>query len=73
MLLYPEKGLVLSRTAAETVLLCTGDVSVEEMVDRLAARYGDQPRATLEGQVRRFLEALAARGLLQEGGAGATP
>ena len=39
MILYPEKGMELSPTAAEVVRLCTGANTVAEIVERLAARY----------------------------------
>lgn len=64
LLLYPERGLVLSPTAAEIVRLCTGEHTVAAIVDRLAAKYAAEPRARLEDEVRRFLTALADRGLL---------
>ncbi len=67
LLLYPERGLVLSPTAAEIVRLCTGELTVEGIVDRLAAKYGGVPRERLEGEVRQFLQALAERGLLTAG------
>jgi pyrroloquinoline quinone biosynthesis protein D len=64
LLLYPERGLVLSPTAAEIVRLCTGEHTVAAIVDRLAAKYAGEPRARLEDEVRRFLGALADRGLV---------
>lgn len=66
MLLYPERGLLLSRTAAEVLELCTGASSVADIVDRLAVTYAEQPRALIERQVTAFLEMLAARGLLED-------
>jgi coenzyme PQQ biosynthesis protein PqqD len=65
MLLYPEKGLVLNPTAAEIAKLCTGEHSVAAIVAQLASRYGKQA-SEIEGEVTRFLKALAERGLLQE-------
>jgi len=65
MLLYPEKGLVLNPTAAEIAKLCTGEHSVAGIVSQLASRYG-KGAAEIEGEVMKFLSALAERGLLQE-------
>ena len=65
MLLYPEKGLVLNPTAAEIAKLCTGEHSVAAIISQLATRYG-KDAAEIEGEVMKFLSALAERGLLQE-------
>jgi coenzyme PQQ biosynthesis protein PqqD len=65
MLLYPEKGLVLNPTAADIAKLCTGEHSVGDIVDQLAAKYGKEA-AVIEREVMDFLSALAERGLLQE-------
>jgi coenzyme PQQ biosynthesis protein PqqD len=66
MLLYPERGLVLNPTAAEIVRLCTGDNTVGDIVERLAAQYPDQAREALEQEVLAFLRVMAGRGLVQE-------
>jgi coenzyme PQQ biosynthesis protein PqqD len=66
MLLFPEKGLVLNPTAAEIAKLCTGEHSVAAIVAQLAPRY-DTDAATIEGEVMKFLSALAERGLLEDG------
>ncbi len=65
MLLWPEKGMVLSPTAAEIVKLCTGEHTVTGIVERLAERYTTAPREALERQVMDFLTAMADRGLMQ--------
>ena len=67
MLLYPEKGLALNATAADIVRLCTGEHSVAQMIEQLAAKYA-QEAPTIERQVVELLAALAERGLLQEAG-----
>jgi coenzyme PQQ biosynthesis protein PqqD len=64
MLLWPERGMVLNPTAAEIVQLCTGEATVAEILDRLAAKYPGQPRETLEPQLVEFLLAMADRGLM---------
>ena len=65
MLLYPEKGLVLNRTAADIAQLCTGEHSVGAIVEQLAAKYGKEA-PVIEREVMGFLSALSERGLLQE-------
>jgi coenzyme PQQ biosynthesis protein PqqD len=64
VLLYPERGLELSVTAAEIVRLCTGELTVAAIVDHLHARHGAEPRARIEAEVLAFLGELEARGLL---------
>jgi pyrroloquinoline quinone biosynthesis protein D len=64
MLLYPERGLVLNATGADVVRLCTGELTVGAIVDRLAAKYSPQPREAVETEVLTFLARLAERGLL---------
>ena len=69
MLLYPERGLVLNPTAADVVRLCTGELTVDAIVERLAEKYTAQPREDLEREIVTFLGRLAERGLLGDGGA----
>ena len=64
MLLYPERGLVLNPTAADVVRLCTGEHTVQAIVERLAEKY-PSPRETLEGEVLAFLGEMADRALVQ--------
>ena len=65
LLLYPERGLALNDTAAEILELCTGELSVEEIIERLAGKYGAEKRAALADEVRGFLRSLADRNLLR--------
>ncbi len=65
MLLYPEKGLVLNDTAAAIVKLCTGEHTVQSIIDTLAAAYGAQPREAIEREVLSFLGAMADRALVE--------
>jgi coenzyme PQQ biosynthesis protein PqqD len=67
MLLYPERGLVLNPTAADVVQLCTGELTVEAIVERLADKYALQPRESLEQEILTFLGRLAERGLVSDG------
>ena len=69
MLLYPERGLVLNPTAADVVRLCTGELTVDTIVERLAAKYPAQPREALEREILTFLGRLAERGLVSNDGA----
>ena len=69
MLLYPERGLVLNATAADVVQLCTGELTVEAIVERLAEKYTAQPREELEREILTFLGRLAERGLVSDHGA----
>jgi coenzyme PQQ biosynthesis protein PqqD len=65
-LLYPERGLELSDSAARIVALCSqpaGDRTVASVVDELTAASGE-PRERIEGEVLSFLRALDDRGLL---------
>ena len=62
-LLYPERGLELSDSAARIVALCDGERTVAAIVDELAAASGE-PRERIESEVLSFLGALADRGLL---------
>lgn len=65
MLLYPEKGLVLNRTAADVLQLCTGEHTVSAIVAELARKYGHEPPA-VEREVMAFLGSMADRGLVRE-------
>jgi pyrroloquinoline quinone biosynthesis protein D len=64
LLLYPERGLVLNVTATDVLQRCTGELTVNAIVDELARKYGQEPPAVAE-EVLRFLRAMADRGLVQ--------
>jgi coenzyme PQQ biosynthesis protein PqqD len=70
MLLYPERGLELSGTAAEILRLCTGEHTVEAIVERLAAQYRSQPREVIAREVCVFLESMLDRALVRDGADG---
>jgi pyrroloquinoline quinone biosynthesis protein D len=65
-LLYPERGLLLNQTAGEILHLCTGRLTVDLIVDVLATRHDDSPRAVIKTDVVALLSHLQARGLVQE-------
>jgi coenzyme PQQ biosynthesis protein PqqD len=67
MLLYPERGLELSETAAEIAALCCDGRTAGAIVETLCARYAGQAgasRARIEQDVGAFLRTLDERGLL---------
>jgi coenzyme PQQ biosynthesis protein PqqD len=65
VLLYPERGLELNESGARIIALCTEERSVAELIDLVAARSEDTPRAVIERDVLGFLRALEDRGLLE--------
>jgi coenzyme PQQ biosynthesis protein PqqD len=67
MLLYPERGLVLSATAADVVALLGEARTVGAIVDRVVEKYGEVSRAAITRDVLELLRDLADRGLLAEG------
>jgi len=67
VLLYPERGLELSDTAARIAALCAeGQSTAEAIVQRLAADHPGEAPERIEAEVRDFLRQLAERGLLEE-------
>jgi len=67
LLLYPEKGLKLSPTAAEIVKRCDGSRTVAEIVLELRGLYATAPEGVIENEVSSFLGVLESRGLLTGG------
>lgn len=65
MLLYPETGLELNKTAMEITRLCTGEWTIDDIAHHLTQIYADAPPSEITREVRNFLDTLAARGLLQ--------
>jgi coenzyme PQQ biosynthesis protein PqqD len=63
LLLYPEKGLELSPTAADVLLLCTGEHSVGMIVRTLADKYA-APTAEVERDVIELLEQMLDRAIV---------
>ncbi|HSF67401.1 MAG TPA: pyrroloquinoline quinone biosynthesis peptide chaperone PqqD [Nitrospiraceae bacterium] len=66
MLLYPETGLELNKTAMEIARLCTGEWTIDEIARHLALIYVGVPPEEIKRQVHDFLDALAGHGLLQD-------
>jgi coenzyme PQQ biosynthesis protein PqqD len=66
MLLYPERGLVLSATAADVVALLDESRAVGAIVEQLVVKYGEANRAAIAEDVLDLLRNLADRGLVSE-------
>jgi coenzyme PQQ biosynthesis protein PqqD len=64
MLLYPERGLELSETAARIAKLCGGELTVAGIIERLASAFADADHQRIEDEVMKFLGSLEERGLL---------
>ena len=64
VLLYPERGLDLSESAARIAALCAEERTVGGIVDALCAEATGEPRARIESDVLAFLHKLEDRGLL---------
>jgi coenzyme PQQ biosynthesis protein PqqD len=66
MLLYPERGLVLSATAADVVTLLAEARAVSAIIDELAEKYGPARRDDITRDVLELLRDLGSRGLVAE-------
>ena len=66
MLLYPERGLVLSATAAHVVALLAEARTVGAIVEQVVEKYGEPSRAAITRDVLELLRDLADRGLVAE-------
>jgi coenzyme PQQ biosynthesis protein PqqD len=64
VLLYPERGLELSDSAARIAALCAEERTVAAIVDELATVHTGEPRDRIQADVLAFLSALEERGLL---------
>jgi pyrroloquinoline quinone biosynthesis protein D len=69
-LLYPERGMLLSPSAAAIAALCTGVKTLAQIIDELHAgsavtsRTSNTSREQIAQDVQQFLCALRDRGLL---------
>lgn len=66
LLLYPERGLVLNRSAGDILQLCTGRLTVDRIVDLLADRHPESRREAIKTDVLALLGTLSSRGLLED-------
>ncbi len=64
MLLYPERGLELSDSAARIAALCQEERAVSAIVDQLLRETTGASREQIERDVLQFLGELESRGLL---------
>jgi pyrroloquinoline quinone biosynthesis protein D len=65
LLLFPEAALSLNPTAAAIVRLCDGERTTAAIIAELSRRFADRAAATLDRDVRGFLDTLRERGLLE--------
>jgi coenzyme PQQ biosynthesis protein PqqD len=68
MLLYPERGLALSQTAADVLTRCAEPRAVAAIVEEIVAQYGEGSRAAISQDVLALLRDMADRGLVREVG-----
>jgi coenzyme PQQ biosynthesis protein PqqD len=68
MILYPERGLELTETAARIAKLLGQGLTVAAIVEKLASAYADADHQRLEDEVMGFLRSLEERGLLVDEG-----
>ena len=64
MLVYPDRGMLLNPSAASILELCTGENSLQTIVERLAAASGGTA-SQVEADVQSFLGALLERALIR--------
>jgi coenzyme PQQ biosynthesis protein PqqD len=68
ILLYPERGLELSETAAHIARLCLdGGRTAEAIIAEVAAPHAAEMRSRIDAEVMAFLGSLEERGLLIQG------
>jgi pyrroloquinoline quinone biosynthesis protein D len=64
MLVYPDRGMQLNSSAASILELCTGENSLQTIVERLTAATGGTA-SQVEADVQSFLGALLERALIR--------
>ncbi|HVZ74562.1 MAG TPA: pyrroloquinoline quinone biosynthesis peptide chaperone PqqD [Polyangia bacterium] len=64
LILYPERGLELTSSAAEIARRLGAGLTVTEIVDQLVAAFGGADRTQVAADVDAFLRSLDDRGLL---------
>ena len=63
-LLWPERGLLLNRSASEILQRCQGHQTLSNIVDALTGQYPGTGRHMIEEDVHRLIRDLSRRGLL---------
>ena len=64
VLLWPERGLALNRSAGEILERCRGQETLSSIVTALSRRYPHTRRQQIEEDVHRLIVDLSRRGLL---------
>jgi pyrroloquinoline quinone biosynthesis protein D len=64
VLLYPERGMKLSDSAAEILQRCDGERTVEKIASELASMTG-APLAVVRQDVVTFVEQMRTRGIVE--------
>lgn len=64
MLLWPERGLVLNRSAGAILERCRGHETLSSIVTALANEHPHIPHHVIEADVHRLIRDLSGRGLL---------
>jgi len=64
VVLYPERGIKLSASAAEILQRCDGERTVETIAEELAQATG-APLAVVQKDVTAFVEEMKKRGVLE--------
>jgi coenzyme PQQ biosynthesis protein PqqD len=65
MLIYPERGMVLNDSAAAIAELCTGEHTLDAIVERLREGRAGATREELARDVQAFLNQLWERALIE--------
>jgi pyrroloquinoline quinone biosynthesis protein D len=65
LLLRPEQGFELQGSAVQILELCTAELTIEEIVDRMIALHQHAVREQIANDVQRLLSDLSDRGLVQ--------
>ena len=63
-LLWPERGLLLNRSASDILQHCRGHQTVSNIVNALSSRYPNTQRQIIEEDVHGLIRDLSRRGLL---------
>ena len=64
VLLWPERGLVLNRSAGDILTRCDGHQTLSRIVDTLAGQYLHTDRQRIKQDVHGLVRDLSRRGLL---------
>ncbi|HKY70932.1 MAG TPA: pyrroloquinoline quinone biosynthesis peptide chaperone PqqD [Nitrospira sp.] len=64
VLLWPERGLLLNRSAGEILERCRGQETLSSIVKALSDEYPQTHRHIIEDHVHRLIHDLCRRGLL---------